>query len=145
MGVYAKDLVEPLVYVLKNLGLKRALVVHGHDGLDEVTTTGITFASEYKDNKVTSFTINPADYRIKLASPSDLKGGNLEQNAKIFKEILKGAPGPKRDIVILNAGCALYLCEKAKDIKQGINLAKKSIDSGAAFKKLELLIKYSRK
>ncbi len=144
MGVYTKDLVEPLAYVLKNLGLKRALVVHGSDGLDEVTTTGITFASEFKDGKVNSFTINPQDFGIKLASSSDLKGGNLEQNAGIFKEILKGATGPKRDIVILNAGCALYLSEKAKDIKQGIKLAEESIDRRYALNKLEQLIEFSK-
>jgi anthranilate phosphoribosyltransferase len=145
MGVYTKDLVEPLAHVLKNLGLKRAIVVHGSDGLDEITTTGITFASEFKDGMVNFFTINPQDYGIKLAQAADLKGGNLELNAKIFREILMGATGPKRDIVVLNAGCALYICEKAKNIEEGIKLAGKIIDSKAALKKLEQLTEFSKK
>lgn len=143
MGVYKKDLVEMLAYVLKNLGLKRALVVHGKDGLDEVTTTGITFASELKDNKINSFTIDPEVYGIKIAKPADLKGGSLEENTEIFRGILRGAAGPKRDIVILNAGCALYISEKANNIQEGIKLAENSFDSGAALKKLEQLINYS--
>ncbi len=143
MGVYKKDLVETLANVLNNLGLKRALVVHGSDGLDEVTTTGITFVSELKDNEVGSFTINPEDYGIKIAKLLDLKGGSLEQNTNIFKDILRGATGPKRDIIVLNAGCALYTAEKTRNIPEGIRLAQNSIDSGAALKKLEQLIEFS--
>lgn len=145
MGVYAKDLVLPLAQVLKNLGLKGALVVHGSDGLDEVTTTGTTFAAEFKGDKVASFEINPEYYGIKIANAKDLKGGSLQDNVKIFKDVLMGASGAKRDIVILNAACALYISEKAKDIQEGIKLAQHSIDSGAALNKLKLLIEYSNK
>jgi anthranilate phosphoribosyltransferase len=144
MGVYSKDLVSKMANVLGNLGLKRVMAVHGSDGLDEVTTTGVTFASELKDGAVNSFSINPKDFGIKIAKIGDLKGGSVEVNTKIFEEVLKGASGSKRDIVVLNAACALYIAEKAKNIKEGINLAEKSIDSGAALKKLKQLIKYSK-
>ncbi|MDP2939332.1 MAG: anthranilate phosphoribosyltransferase [Candidatus Omnitrophota bacterium] len=145
MGVYDKNLVNSLVYVLKNLGLKRALVVHGSDGLDEVTTTGISFASEFKDGNVNSFSINPQDCGIKIVDISQIKGSDLSTNTQILKDILGGQRGPKRDIVVLNAGCALYVAEKAKNIPDGIKLAKESIDSGAALKKLEQLRDYSLK
>ncbi len=147
MGVYTRDLVLPLAQVLKNLGLKRAMVVHGSDGLDEVTTTGETFAAEFKGTEfeVNPLVINPQDYGIKIAQESDIKGGDLLVNTQIFRAVLGGGPGPKRDIVILNAGAALYVAERAKDIKEGIALAQESIDKGLARKKLEQLIEFSFK
>ncbi len=144
MGVYDLKMVEPLAYVLKNLGLKRAMVVHGSDGLDEITTTGVTYISEYNGVKVSSYSFSPVEYNIALAKPADLKGGDLTVNLDIIKDILGGKPGPKRDIVILNSAFALYVAEKAVDIFEGIALAKESIDKGKARAKLEELVKFTQ-
>lgn len=141
MGVYADELVEPLANVLGNLGLQRALVVHGHDGLDEITTTTTTHAAEYFNGKVKTYTISPEDYKIPLAKLSDLKGGDVAENKRIIVKILVGEKGPRRDIVVLNAGYALYIAEIAKTVEEGIALARHSIDAGKAVKKLELLVK----
>ena len=145
MGVYNRDYVEPLANVLKNLGLRRALVVHGSDGLDEVTTTGPTFISQYNGRDIESYTLDPAESGFSLASDEDLKGGDLAQNTAIVLDILKGARGPKRDIVILNAACALYCAEKVRAIFEGIELAEHSLDSGSAWKKLEELKDFTNK
>ncbi len=141
MGIYTKDFVEPMAHVFKNLGLKKALVVHGNDGLDEITTTTETFVSEYNGQEIVSYGISPEKHKIPLSDPKDIKGGELEVNIQIVKDILQGAKGPKRDIVLLNAGYALYIAEKAKDADEGIKLAMHSIDSGKAQKKLDLLKK----
>ena len=144
LGVYDEGLIEPLAIVLKNLGLKHALVVHGLDGLDEITTTGESLVSELKDNNIKSYKILPEDFGIKKARLDELKGADIETNTNIARDILDGSLGPKRDIVLLNAACAIYTADKVKDIKQGLGLAKDSIDSGKARKKLELLIRYSK-
>lgn len=141
MGIYADELVEPMAHVLGNLGLQRALVVHGHDGLDEITTTTTTHAAEFFKDKVNVYTISPEDYKIPLAKLSDLKGGDVAENKKIIVKILVGEKGPRRDIVVLNAGYALYIAEIAKTVEEGIALARHSIDTGKAVKKLELLVK----
>ena len=143
MGVYSRDLVEPLAYVLKNLGLKRALVVHGFDGLDEITTTTKTFISEYNGAEILSYDISPQEVGIKQADPKDLEGGDIKRNAAIIKDILKGAEGAKRDIVLLNAAYAFYLTQSVNNIIEGIQLAQKIIDSGKAMKKLEELKEFS--
>lgn len=139
MGVYSRDYVEPLARVLKNLGLRRAFVVHGKDGLDEVTTTTQTFVSEFNGREILSYEIDPLELGFCLAKESDLKGGDLNVNAGIVLDILKGVSGPKRDIVVLNAACALYTAEKVANISDGIALACDSIDSGKALKKLDEL------
>lgn len=139
MGVYSRDYVEPLAHVLKNLGLRRALVVHGKDGLDEVTTTTQTFVSEFNGREILSYEIDPLELGFCLAKESDLKGGDLSVNAGIVLDILKGAQGPRRDIVVLNAACALYTAEKVARISDGIALACDSIDRGKALEKLEKL------
>ena len=144
MGVNHRDLVEPMAQVLKNLGLKRGLVVHGSDGLDEITTTAKSFVSEFADGQVRSYTIEPREVGIPLAKENDLKGGGLPENRKIVKAILQGQPGPKRDIVVLNSAYALYTVERVKNIKEGIVLAEQSIDSGNAQKKLDSLISYTQ-
>ncbi len=144
VGVYSRDLLDPVAQVLRNLGLKRALVVHGHDGLDEVTTTGITFVSEFTGQEIVDYDIDPQELGIRLAQEKDLKGGDIHTNVRIAKDILQGTEGPKRDIVVLNAACALYASEKVKNISAGISLAVKSIDGGSAKKKLEELIVFSR-
>ena len=139
MGVYSRDLVEPLAHVLKNLGLKRAIVVHGEDGLDEITTTGKTFISEYNGREIISYDIDPEELGFSPASPEDLHGGDLADNLKICNDILNGGKGPQRDIVILNAAYALYAADKVKSITDGIWLASESIDSGKALHKLKQL------
>ncbi|MCX5681878.1 MAG: anthranilate phosphoribosyltransferase [Candidatus Omnitrophica bacterium] len=141
MGVYSDSLVEPMAHVLQNLGLKRALVVHGDDGLDEITTTTTTHAAEYFKDEVKIYTISPETYKIPLSKISDLKGGDAKENKKIIVKILVGEKGPKRDIVVLNAGYALYIAEMVKSVEEGIVLARHSIDSGKAVQKLELLVK----
>ncbi|MCD4779541.1 MAG: anthranilate phosphoribosyltransferase [Candidatus Omnitrophica bacterium] len=140
MGVYHRDFVEPMARVLKNLGLQRALVVHGSDGLDEITSTGSTFMCEYNGEDIQSYEFNPEELGVSLARGSDLIGGNVGENVRIFKKILSGAQGPKRDIVVLNAAFALYVGEIVPNIQAGFDAAKKSIDSGMAQKKLDDLI-----
>jgi len=143
IGVYNRDLVEPMAHVLKNLGLKKALVVHGSDGLDEMTTTGKSFISEYNGKEVISYDIDPQELDIPLSKPDDLVGGGLEENVSIFKDILNGKKGPKRDVVILNAAYALYISEKNKNIKECLILANESINSGRALNKLQQLIDFT--
>ncbi len=144
MGVYSRELVEPLAHVLKNLGLKKTLVVHGLDGLDEITTTTTTFIAEYNGEEILSYDISPEEAGIKHASPKDLEGGDVKRNAAIIQDILKGASGAKRDIVLLNAAYAFYLVGKVKDLSAGIQLAQETINSGKALKKLEELKEFTQ-
>ena len=143
MGIYKQEFVEPMAHALKNLGLKKALVVHGVDGLDEITTTAKTFASEFNGKEVVSYIISPEKYDIPYSSLEDIVGGDLDVNAQIVQDILNGEKSPKRDIVVLNAGHALYIGELAKSVEEGIEQAKYSIDSGKALKKLEFLKQYT--
>lgn len=144
IGVYSKEWTRPLAQVLHNLGAKHVLVVHGADGLDEVTTTDKTFVSEVKNGQLKDYQIAPDDFGLKRAEFADLLGGSIAENVKIVQEVLAGKKGSRRDIVLLNAGCAIYAADKADTIEAGIKLAEKSIDSGAALKKLELLKEYSQ-
>ena len=139
IGVYSRRWPPVLARVLYNLGTKHVLVVHGQDGLDEVTTTDKTIVSEVNHGKFSDYQIAPEDFGFKRSRIEDLSGGNLSDNVRIAREVLKGEPGFKRDIVLLNAGCAIYAADKAASIKEGIELATQSIDSKAAFRKLELL------
>ena len=141
LGVYEEKLVEVIANVLKNLGSKKAWVVHGEDGLDEISISSDTLIAELSDDKVKIFKINPDDFGIKKAFVSDIKGGTAVENALIIRKILSGEAGPKRDIVLLNAAAGLYVGGKAKDINEGLTMAKEAIDSGRAKEKLELLIK----
>jgi len=145
MGVYDGRLTETLAHVLMNLGLKKAFVVHGMDGLDEITITDKTMLSELRSGKVRASLLSPEDVGMKRSALDDIKGGDAQENAKIAVSILKGERGPRRDIVLLNAGAALACGEKAKDLKEGIALAAGSIDSGGAFRKLEQLIEFTNK
>ena len=143
MGVFDSKLVEPLAKVLGKLGLKHALVVHGN-GMDELTLTGNTKVAEMKNGKVKTYDINPKKLGFKKCTLKDLQGGDAKLNAKITLDILKGKlKGPKLDVVLLNSAAALVTANKVSDLKQGIELAKKSISSGAALKKLEQLKKIS--
>ncbi len=140
MGVYAKDWVEPLANVLKHLGSDHVWVVHGSDGMDELTTTGISYVSELKNGVVSNFTISPADADLSKASPDDLIGGDAEHNAKAILDVLDGNAGPFRDVVILNAAAALIVAGKAQNITEGAVLASQAIDSGAAKSALDKLV-----
>lgn len=141
LGVYEAGLVEPIAHVLANLGLRHILVVHGQDGLDEVSISAPTDVCEYKGGSFKKYRISPEDFGIARVDSQFLKGGDVEYNKKITLEILKGKKGPYRDIVVFNAGCGLYAADRVKDIGEGILLANKSIDSGKALEKLELLRK----
>ena len=143
VGVYDSRWVNPLAEVLRDLGSHRALVVHGFDGLDEITLTSETKVSELKNDIVSAFTIDPKAFGYSLCSAQDLKGGSPEENAETIRGILQGASGPKTDIVILNAAAAIYVGGKAESIERGILVAVNSIGSGAAIKKLEELCQVS--
>jgi anthranilate phosphoribosyltransferase len=141
--VYDSYWTEILARVLENLGTVHAMVVHGEDGLDEITTTTKTFVSEVYKGELKNFEIQPEDLGFKKADLEELSGGDVSINAKILMDILNGKPGPRRDIVVLNAAAAIYVADKAKSIQEGIKLASEVIDSGEALKKLELLKEYS--
>ncbi|MDY7033612.1 MAG: anthranilate phosphoribosyltransferase [Thermodesulfobacteriota bacterium] len=143
IGLYAGDLTEKVASVLKNLGTKHAFVVHGDDGLDEISLASRTKMSELKDGKVNTYWIEPEEFNMKRCSPEDLKGGSPEENARITCDVLNGKKGPKRDIVLLNAAAAIVAAGKAKDIAEGIRVASESIDSGASQKKLDELVEVS--
>jgi anthranilate phosphoribosyltransferase len=145
MGVYAADLTTLLARALGNLGSTRALVVHGMDGLDEITITERTRISEYRDGSVNDYYIHPSDFDLPAGKASDLKGGDAKENAVITLEVLKGQVGPCRDIVLLNAAAGLMAAGKAKDFRDGIRLAGDAIDSGAGMKKLAELKKFTNK
>ena len=143
LGVYDAYLVEPLAQVLISLGVKRGMVVYGQDKLDEISLSAPTSVCEFKDGWFKSYTIAPEDFGLKRCAKSDLTGGSPQENAQITLDILGGAPGPKRDAVLMNAGAALYLGGKADDLAQGIRLAGSLIDSGAAMQTLQNLITLS--
>jgi anthranilate phosphoribosyltransferase len=144
IGVYDGYWTKMLAKVLDNLGIVHALVIHGQDGLDEITTTTKTSVSEVYKSRLNDYELEPEDFGINRAELKDLEGGTASDNAKISLDVLNGKLGPKRDIVILNAAAAIYVADKVKSIKEGIKLASESVDSGKALKKLELLKEYSR-
>lgn len=142
LGVYSPDIMENMAKVLINLGIKRAMLVYGNDKLDEISISDSTSICEIKDKKIIKYDINPVDFGLKLASKDEIKGGTPKENAEITLDILSSKEkGAKRNIVLLNSGCALYVTGKADTISEGIKLAEKSIDSGAALNKLNSLIK----
>ena len=140
IGVFDRRWTAPMAEVLGRLGSQRAWVVHGSDGLDEITTTGATTVSEFKDGKVSSFEVTPEDAGLSRADPADLKGGDAETNARAITEMLDGQSGPYRDIVLLNAGAALLVADKAGDLRDGAGLAAEAIDSGKAKETLARLV-----
>jgi len=141
LGVYDHSLVEPLAQVLANLGVRRAMVVYGNDGLDEITLGSTTTVCEVKDGQLRTYTLDPRDYGLALCEPGALVGGNAADNTVIAREILQGQKGPRRDVVLLNAAACLYLADKAKDLAEGIRLAAEMIDSGKACETMEAFIK----
>ena len=145
LGVYDARLTETLAHVLKNLGTKRAFVVHGMDTLDEITITGKTRITELKGAKVRTYYIRPEKFGIRRASLEDIKGGDAVENAEIIQSVLKGERSPRRDVVLLNAAASLVVAGKAKDFKAGIRLAAESIDAGHAINKLLRLIELTNR
>jgi anthranilate phosphoribosyltransferase len=150
LGVYDKDLIPVMAKVLNNLKCRRALVVHGSDGLDELTLTGKSYATELKEGSLIETIIDPESFGFSYCRPDQLKGGSAAENAKIAIDILSGKEnGPRRDIALLNAGAAIYVSGKtgdmalAKDMALAIDLARESIDSKAALEKLEKLRRVS--
>ena len=144
IGVFSPELTEPFANVLKMLGSKRAFIVHGHDGMDEITTTTTTRVSELSDGRVKTYDLDPIQFIGEYSSPSDLKGGDPAVNAGITRKILSGEKGPCRDITCINAAAAIVAGGKAQDMAQGWKLALESIDSGRAQKALEDLVKISK-
>ena len=144
MGVYERSLTKKLAEVLLRLNTRRAMVVHGLDGLDEISTTAPTQVSEVVDGKILSYLIDPAEYGLPIAALEDISGGTPEQNADIVLGILSGKQGARRDLVLLNAAAALVVADKAENIREGMILAAKSIDSGAAQAKLERMRELTR-
>lgn len=139
-GVFSREWLRPMAETLANLGCEAAWVVHGSDGLDELTTTGPTYVCQLADGKITEFEVTPADVGLAQATPEELKGGDPDANAEAIRELLSGASGAYRDIVLLNAGASLLVAGKARDLKEGVQLAAKSIDDGAARAALDKLV-----
>jgi len=140
VGVFARKWVEPVAEALKELGSERAWVVHGSDGMDEITTTGPTHVCELKDGSLRSFEISPQDVGLPLADPKDLKGGLPSENASALREVLAGAKNAYRDIVLFNAAASLLVVNKVGDLKAGVDMAASAIDSGDAAATLEKLV-----
>lgn len=144
LGVYDENLVEPLARVLKNLGIKRGMVVHGHDGLDEVTLCGSTTVCEINGKNLSSFFLSPEQLGLCRCKSADLIGGSPEENAAIALSILNGKKGPKRDVVVLNAAICLYMGCGSRTLRDCARLAESIIDSGRAKEKLAQMIKFSK-
>ena len=144
LGVADESLVEKMALVLQGLGCHHALIVHGEDGLDEITVTGKTQVCELKNGSITSYFISPGDFGLPLAGLDSLEGGALDKNASLLRGILGGAQGPQRDVVLMNAAAALVAGDRVKTLKEGIALAGKVVDEGRALAKLEQLIRFSQ-
>ncbi len=139
-GAFSAQWVEPMANVLQRLGSERAWIVHGSDGLDELTTTGSSLVAELKDGVVSTFEVNPEDVGLPVASVDALKGGSPEDNAAAIRAVLSGETGPLRDIVLFNAAGALVVAGKVDGLKDGVAMAVQSIDSGAAQSALDTLV-----
>ncbi|MGB2599410.1 MAG: anthranilate phosphoribosyltransferase [Candidatus Omnitrophota bacterium] len=145
LGVYDENLMVTIAKVLKNLGTKRAFVVHGSDCLDEVTIAGKTKIVELRNGKIRSYYVSPNTFGFKRADLNTIKGGTAKENAKTIKNVLTGETGPRRDVVLMNSSVALMAAGKAGSFKEGVRIAARSIDSAKALEKLERLIKITNK
>ncbi|MDQ2711639.1 MAG: anthranilate phosphoribosyltransferase [Acidobacteriota bacterium] len=143
IGAFSVRAAEMLAHASARLGISRAFVVHGSDGLDEITTTGLTTVFQVDDGRVQKGRWMPADFGLSTASVEDLQGGSPEMNAAIIRAVFEGEGGPHRDIVVANAAAALFLAERAVDLKSAVALAAEIIDSGAARRKLEQVIEFA--
>jgi anthranilate phosphoribosyltransferase len=143
VGVYALEMVEKLAEALSMLGLHRALVVHGLDGLDEITITGPTRVAEARDGTVRTYEVDPEEFGMKRATLADISGGDAAENAAIVREVLSGKKSPRRDVVLLNSAAALVAAERVDNLTDGVPMAAQSIDSGAANAKLDALVSFT--
>jgi anthranilate phosphoribosyltransferase len=143
VGVFSRQWVEPLAQVLRNLGSEAAWVVHGSDGLDEITTSGPTHVAALEGGTVRAFTITPEEVGLTRVKPEALRGGDAKDNAQALMDVLKGKKGPYRDVAILNAAAGLIVAARAKELKEAVALATKSVDSGEAEGRLDRLIQVS--
>jgi anthranilate phosphoribosyltransferase len=144
LGLYRRDLTQMIADVLQKLGSKAAFVVHGEDHCDEISITGKTTICRLKDGKTHSFQIEPEDVGLKRSKLDSIRGGSPEENAELIRQVLQGAPGARRDVVLLNAAAVFMAAGKASEISEGIEMARESIDSGRAMGKLQDLIRFSR-
>jgi len=144
VGVAKPELTELVARALARLGSRRAWVVHGADGLDELSTTGHTKVSENRDGSVHTFYVHPGDFGVTRASAADLVGGDAAENAATVRAVLDGREGPSRDVVLLNAGAALFVSGKAASVREGLTLAAQAIDSGAARGTLDRMVRVSQ-
>ena len=144
-GVYSEELVEPLAHVLRNLGVKRAMVVYGRDSMDEISLSAETKVCEFKNDEFKSYVIKPEDLGLTRCNKEDLVGGTPQENAAIVNDILGGAKGPKTDVVLLNAGAAIYLASDGITLKDGIEKAREIIVSGKAKIQLKEFIEETNK
>lgn len=144
VGVFSPDLMPVIAGVLGALGTERALVIHSKDGLDEISTTGTTLMCEYRNGKTVNFEVTPEMFGLSRVSVGQLQGGSVQDNVQTMLDILRGVPGIKRDIVILNAAGALYAADQVATIADGVARAVRAIDSGGAIKKLEALKEFTR-
>lgn len=144
LGIYRADLLSLMAEVLKNLGIRAALIVHGHDGCDEISITGKTEIYQLKDGRISQWQIEPEDAGLPRSSPLEILGGSPEKNGQIVEAILKGEKGACRNAVLLNAAALFMAAEKVRDLKEGVEMAGEAIDSGRALKKLQELIHFSK-
>ena len=144
LGVYAPQLTEMFAEALKMLGSRRAFVVHGHDGLDEISVCASTRVAELADGQIRTYDISPEPFFGEAADPNELVGGDPARNAEITRSVLAGEKGPRRNVILLNAAAALVAADKATDISAGIRMAEEAIDSGAATGKLEALAAFTK-
>ncbi|MGY3035755.1 anthranilate phosphoribosyltransferase [Bradyrhizobium sp. USDA 4354] len=143
VGVFSRQWVQPLVQVLKNLGSESAWVVHGSDGLDEITLTGPTFVSALHNGEIRNFEVTPEEAGLSRCEAGALRGGDADANAIALQSVLDGKPSPYRDVALINAAAALVVAGRAKDLKEGVAIGARSIDSGAANAKLKHLVTVS--
>jgi anthranilate phosphoribosyltransferase len=143
MGVYHRDLVEPLAQVMCNLGVKSAMVVYGEDGLDEISLSSPTFICEIKNGWVRSYTVTPEQFGVPRCDKEELRGGTPAENAKILRAVLAGEKGAKRNAAVLNAAAALFIAGRYESIEAAVKAAEAVIDSGQAARKLEDFIRLS--
>ncbi|MBO7610825.1 MAG: anthranilate phosphoribosyltransferase [Elusimicrobia bacterium] len=143
LGVYDEDLIEPMAHVLSNLGVKSAMVVYGTDGLDEISASSVTKVCEVVNGNYKTYEIEPEQFGMKKCKKEDLLGGTPQENAKITREILSGAKGPKTDAVILNSAAAIHIAKPEISIAEGVNIAKEMIESQKAFVQMEKYVKLS--
>jgi len=143
VGVFSKHWVQPLAQVLKNLGAESVWVVHGSDGLDEITLTGPSFVASLDNGDIRTFEVTPEDAGLTRVNGEALKGGDADANAVALQSVLDGKPSPYRDVALLNAAAALIVAGRAKDLKEGVAIGLKSLDSGAAASRLKHLVAVS--